>query len=297
MTFKRILRYGMTGSDVRYIRDLLLSLGYGPVGYSDVSGNVFDEAMLAAVKQFQRANLDLDGKQLFVDGIVGQKTWDAIVRAPVIERDTSLPATIGKLAGMALTPALARVSDPRRAFMLLALQFAYDPTVPAKYPHSLYIRGGNLYHTDLALNVITAARIDAGAKRQPAYYSNGRAEMMKAAVANNPGISGADCSGGIVGLLRKFALVRPTFDTIANALTGDRYSVAVSQDALLPGDYVGRPGHIGLYAGGGYVVEWMGGAYGCQLSILDDRRGYNFVSGRTVAKAPWTKFRRPDVFA
>ena len=177
-----------------------------------------------------------------------------------------------------------------------ALAFAYDPEVPAAYPHSLYIRGGNLYNTDLGINTITRARIEAGAKRQPEYYSGGSRDMMLRAVEQRPGITGADCSGGIVGLLRHFRFTAPGFDATANSLCANGHSTAIGRDDLRPGDWVGRDGHIGLYAGGGYVVEWMGKLYGCQLSKLDNRRGYDFVGRRMRGRGGWTKFRRPKYY-
>ena len=42
--------------------------------------------------------------------------------------------------------------------------------MPAQYPRSLYIRGGNLYNTDLTVNTITAARIEDGAWLADAPY-------------------------------------------------------------------------------------------------------------------------------
>ena len=66
--------------------------------------------------------------------------------------------------------------------------------------------------------------------------------------------------------------------------------------ALQPGDWVGRDGHIGVYVGGGYVVEWMGKLYGCQLSRLAARQGYDFVARRLRSRSGWTKFRRPRYY-
>lgn len=62
----------------------------------------------------------------------------------------------------------------------------------------------------------------------------------------------------------------------------------VEQTQLLPADLLHKSGHIGLYAGGGYAVEWMGGAYGCQLTKLNDRRGWNYVKGKMDRFSAWT---------
>ncbi len=296
MEFKRKLKYRMSGSDVLWIKQQLLALGYYAPSVEAVFNITYGLDTRSAVKTFQRENVDEDGNRLRADGIIGVKTWNAIVRAVSATPELTLPENIGKRAAAAIAPELARVGKIRQRLVLHALQFAYDPQVPAQYPHSLYIRAGNLYNTDLKRNVITSARIQSGAKRQPQYYNKGRKEMMLEAVRYNPDITGADCSGGIVGLMRHFELVKPTFDITADMMAGNRYSAAIAKEALRAGDWVGRSGHIGIYAGGGYVVEWMGGAYGCQLSRLGQRQGYSFTAHRLVGQSGWTRYRRPDAY-
>jgi len=70
----------------------------------------------------------------------------------------------------------------------------------------------------------------------------------------------------------------------------------VQKSALRAGDWVGRDGHIGIYVGGGYVIEWMGKLFGCQLTQLDNRRGYDFVGKKLRSKSGWTKFRKPKYY-
>ena len=293
MTFQRILRYGMSGSDVWYLKRRLFSAGYYDSAVTAVEKSRFGTDTLKAVRRFQSRNLDGDGKQLIADGVVGRKTWVAVERAALLERDAAIPANIGSSAAAAMTRDLSKIDADRAAMVESALQFAYDPAVPGKFPLSLYIWGGNLYDTNLMPNLITVARIDAGAKKQPQYYNGGRAQMMKAAVQTNPEITGADCSGGIIGLMRKNGIVKPTFDTTADTLTGNLYSAVITRQELRAGDWLGKTGHIGLYVGGGYAVEWAGGAYGCQLTPVDRRRAYDFVTGKMKNLAAWTKFRRP----
>lgn len=288
----------MSGTDVKYMKDALVKLGYLYKSTHDL----FGDDTLAAVEEYQRTHKDTTGKQLVVDGIIGPKTWAAIERDvaalgpdPTPE-PADIPANIGPIAAKAITAALSGISGTRRMVVLEALRYAYDPAIAAQYPYSLYIRGGNLYNTDLMPNTITAARIEAGAKSQPQYYAGGSKEMMLQAVAANPATTGADCSGGVVGLLRHFGCTTATFDATANTLCGNSHSTAVSRSTLKAGDWVGRDGHIGVYAGGGYVVEWMGQLYGCQLSQLDSRNGYDFVGKRLRARGDWTKFRRPKYY-
>ena len=305
MTFTKNLRHMATGADVKHMKDALVALGY----LQKSTHSLFGDDTLAAVRAYQRTHRDTEGRPLAVDGVIGRKTWAAIERDRAAvdgeqagekpepgEGAPDLPENIGPAAAAAIGAALRGVSGQRQALVRHALAFAYDPEVPAAYPHSLYIRGGNLYNTDRGINTITRARIEAGAKRQPEYYSGGSRDMMLRAVEQRPGITGADCSGGIVGLLRHFRFTAPGFDATANSLCANGHSTAIGRDDLRPGDWVGRDGHIGLYAGGGYVVEWMGKLYGCQLSKLDNRRGYDFVGRRMRGRGGWTKFRRPKYY-
>ena len=110
-------------------------------------------------------------------------------------------------------------------------------------------------------------------------------------------LSGADCSGAIVGLWRKFDLVVPTFDAIANRLLRAPLSHPIEKEELLPGDLVGFDGHIGLYTGAGRVVEWVGGAYGCQLTRLVGRCCWSFTEKKLIRmQKDFEVFTRPFFF-
>ena len=71
-----VLSKGSKGEWVKVLQKLLVSKGY------DVKGvdGVFGPNTLAAVKNFQKANTDVDGKKLTVDGVVGPKTWGALYK-------------------------------------------------------------------------------------------------------------------------------------------------------------------------------------------------------------------------
>ncbi len=296
MNFKRNLRRGMSGTDVRYIKELLLLTGSYRSGVTVIKKDVFGDDTLGAVRLFQRGHSDESGAALTVDGVIGAKTWAAVEAAQPPQAALSLPGNIGAGAAANIAPALESVSQMRRDLTLEALSYAYDPAILRDYPLSLYIWGGNLYNTDLTLNTVDAARIEAGAMRQPSYYSGGRREFMLAAVKAHPDITGADCSGGLVGLMRRFRLVEPHFDAAADSLCSVRHSVSCTRDELRAGDWVGRSGHIGLCAGGGYAVEWLGGAYGCQLTRIAERTGWNFLSGKLVSQRSWTRYRKPTYY-
>ena len=209
-------------------------------------------------------------------------------------------AGVGADALKAVAEALGRVSPLRRRLVEAALPFCYDPhgTEVAAFPKSLYIWGANLYGPDKELYCPTSASVELLAARKPAFFSGGRREMMLSALQNaaslGDSLSGADCSGAIVGLWRKLDLVAPRFDAVANRLLRVPLSYPVERADLRPGDLVGFDGHIGLYAGAGRVVEWAGGAYGCQLTRLTGRCCWSFPEKRLVRmRKDFEIFTRP----
>lgn len=290
MAMSRTLRLGCAGEDVLRLKQRLLENGSYDPRITQITTNVFGRDTRNAVMNVQAQHA------LKVDGIVGELTYAVLFpeeAAQIEQTRGEVPANIGSTAASAIEDALKGANAKRREIVLDALSFAYDPAIPREYPVSLYIRGGNLYNTDLAPNVISIARIRSGAKRQPEYYDGGRQEMMERAVKEDQQITGADCSGGVVGLLRHAGVVKPTFDMSADGFYRQSSMHRIEQEELQPFDLLHKSGHIGLYAGGGYAVEWMGGAYGCQLTRLTDRRGWNFVKNRTDRFGAWTSFLRP----
>lgn len=291
MPLTRMLRPGSAGEDVVRVKQRLLALGFYAPHITVLNSRAFGKDTLAAVKAFQVAH------GLTADGIVGPLTYAAL-----FPEETEIPPAqasggitqIGGSAWKALSAALEGTSEARRSIVLDALQFAYDATMPREFPLSLYIRGGNLYNADLLPNVITIERIQSGALRQPEYYDGGRQEMMERAVRQNPVITGADCSGGVVGLLRHAGVVKPAFDLAADGFAASKSMKRIEEDVLQPADLLHKSGHVGLYAGGGYAVEWMGGAYGCQLTRVSGRRGWNFVKRKEERFGAWTAFLRPN---
>ena len=292
MPLTRTLRYGSAGEDVLHVKQRLLALGCYDARITQLQSATFGRDTLKAVFAFQtRAGLT-------ADGVVGPLTYAALFpeeTPEVIPVDRgSMPAQIGDTAAAGIMTALANATETRRKIVLDALQFAYDATQKRNFPTSLYIRGGNLYNTDLLPNVITLARIASGAAHQPEFYDGGRREMMEQAVEQNPAITGADCSGGVVGLLRHAGVVKPTYDLAADGFEASGSVKKIEQGELLPADLLHKRGHIGLYVGGGYAAEWMGGAYGCQLTKLTNRRGWNFVKHTNDRFGAWTSYLRPS---
>ena len=212
-------------------------------------------------------------------------------------------AGVGEDALKAVNEALQSVSPLRRQLVETALSFAYDPhgTEVAAFPKSLYIWGANLFGPDKAVYCPTSASVELLAARKPAFFSGGRREMILSALQNAASLgdrlSGADCSGAVVGLWRKFDLVDGKFDAIANRLLKEPLSRPIQREELLPADLVGFDGHIGLYAGAGRVVEWAGGAYGCQLTRLTGRCCWSFTERKLIRmQKDFEVFARPFFF-
>ena len=298
MKLTRNLKKGMSGADVRFVKDALFSLGFYNSKIKQITNSTFGADTYVAVCKFQRA------KGLEDDGIVGPLTWTALEEALAAEKpakEVDFPSLdkmkhISATHRAAIAKDLANVSELRQKIVLEILNYAYDKDVPGE-PRALYIFGANLYDKDLKLNYADAAEIEKHAKRYPNYFNGGRKEWMLEQVKKNPKLAASDCSGMEVGYLREHKLVPNSFDTTANNLTTARqYSTPINKKDLKPGDWVGKAGHIGTYVGGGLVVEFYGGAYGCQLTELNNRRGWNFVAKRLEAGSPWTRFCRPTFY-
>lgn len=281
----RLIKRYVRGDDVRQVKDKLVELGYLEKATHDRFGN----DSYRAVKKYQQEH------GLEADGIVGPLTWASLFGDEPVP-DVPLPEHIKEPLASVLKKELAGVSKERRELCLLALTYATDAN-NADYPRGFYIRGANLFDTDLSLHEMTSARFSSYFRKtayEP-YYNNGRKEMMLLyAMAHDYKIPGADCSGFIVGLWRKHGIVKTGFDTTANSLYN---SYCTKTDNPTPGDLCWKSGHIGLYVGGGYAVEAAGGAYGIQIATATGKRKlYNFVSKKIDKLTGWTAYGDPKYY-
>ena len=311
--YTRVLKLGMSGNDVRYMKDCLFELNYYTSNITKISNSTFGNDTEKAVKLYQKNNKDTSNKALSVDGKIGEKTWGAIERdykngkkySGSEEKEESDSSTIDYSLDSythiksdkreKIEKDLAKVSDIRKKIVLEILDYAYDKDAGGDV-RALYIFGANLYNTSLKINYADNSEIDKAAKTWPEYFTGGRKDWMKEQVKRDSKLPAADCSGCIVGYMRKHKLVNSSFDTTANNLCSNSYSSSISKSELKPGDWVGKSGHIGTYVGGGYVVEFYGGAFGCQLTNLDKRQGYDFIDKKVENGSAWTKYRRPKYY-
>ena len=71
----RLLRAGSRGAEVELLQRRLLELGLRDIGGAD---GVFGDRTEWAVRQFQARSVDIAGRPLEVDGVVGPRTWNAL---------------------------------------------------------------------------------------------------------------------------------------------------------------------------------------------------------------------------
>lgn len=304
MEITRTLQYLSYGEDVRWLKDWLFKNGFYDSKIKKITNSRYGGDTVKAVKAFQRKY------NLTVDGIFGENSREKLYNLlkPVEEQKVTVEyvtakkyTRISKTVRNTINEALNsnKVDQIRKDVVLEALKYATDASIASqfKYPSSLYIRGGNLYNKDLKLNVISESYLNGKYKKTYASYcTNGRLEMMIKAVKDNPKITGADCSGGIIGILRKFKLISKSTDATANGLCGSGYSKTINKVDLVAGDFVGTNGHICLYVGGGYMVEWAGGEYGCQISKVSDRRCYSYTKKKLRKLGTCARYRRPKIY-
>lgn len=177
------------------------------------------------------------------------------------------------------------------------MQWAIDPLHPTATLRGFYIRAGKSYGTDLKPNIMSLEKLNkyfakSGYKQ---YYDGGRKEMMLAQSAED-GYNkiGADCSGFVTGIWRVTKVVSSGFAACANTLYNSKCTKR--SGSPVPGDLAWKSGHIGLYVGGGYVVEAAGGAYGIQLTKTSKRQVYNYVKKKLEKMSGWTYFGNPKAY-
>ena len=311
MEFKRTIKLGMSGSDVLYIKKKLFELGMYSNKIKRIRSNQFRKDSVEATEKFQNTYDSICEGPLEVTGTIYEACWEAIeaaargeIKPKVDPTPTPTPSPEPTPTGLLdsytwIKPSkrkliekdLENTCEMRRNICLEILKYAYDPEYrTGNEVRALYMWGGNLYNTDLKLNIATATKIEVGAKRYPKKYDGGRKEWMLSEVKKNPNLPASDCSGMEVGWLRKFKLTNNRFDQNANALGSTQFSIKCEIENLKPGTFAHRNGHLGTYVGGGYIVEFVGGAYGCQLTKRTDRKVWNFVEQKMHTFSAWEDF-------
>lgn len=315
MEFRRTIKLGMVGADVLYIKRKLFDLGMYDSKVKRIISNKFRIDSVNATKRFQETYDSVCEGPLEVTGTIYEACWEAIEAAargeikPKVDPDPEPEPTpepepqpepkkgmldsykwIKPSKRRAIEKDLLETNEMRRNICLEILKWCYDPDYRSGDVRALYMWGGNLYNTDLKLNIATAEKIEVGAKRYPDKYDGGRKEWMLSEVAKHDDLPASDCSGMEVGWLRKFKLVNNKFDSNADTLGSEKYSVKCEIKNLKPGTFAHRDGHLGTCVGGDYIVEFVGGAYGCQLTNRTNRKVWNFVEKKMHTFSFWKDF-------
>lgn len=307
VVYSKLLVKGSSGSDVKYIKNCLYELGYLTV---KPTHSIFGSDTEKAVKAYQSKNTyPPTGARLSVDGKVGEQTWQSIQQKMIVHNEQNKKNSTAHMLVMSEYPNitlanikkisadLVNVSEQRFNVVKECLKYAYDIDTRGPMFHAMYIYGSNLYTSGLKIQIATKEELTYRYNRNPSYFNDGRLDWMLNLIKQYPNMPASDCSGLEVGYLRKFKLVSSTWDKTANSMCSDSFSSAVYKSELMPGDWVGFNGHIGTYVGGGFVVEFVGGVYGCQLTKLNDRCAYDFKE-KTYRRmsSVWTKFRKPRYY-
>lgn len=252
---------------------------------------IFGPVTSEAVIQFQKY------AGIRVDGIVGPETRKAINKAIVDQSKGPLNALdfpyVSPTVISEINLSLAGETQLRIDLVAEVLHWVY--------PSGLYIIGANLYKPDLTVQVPTVEYINERAQSRPAYFTGGRKEFMikhyLECVQKGIPIACSDCSGLLVGIWRKAQVVSRTFDATANSIYRN-YCNGIAKSALRPADCVFRKTssgipHMGMYLGSQWTIEAVGGAYGIQLSKLNNHEVRNQMTGKIVDKPLFNLYGRP----
>lgn len=179
-----------------------------------------------------------------------------------------------------LAQCISAVNEKRQSICIEAVDLCTFNTEQNKQMKCAYIRGGNSYDKDLTPHCMTKSRLNTyfAKSAYSQYFDKGRKEMIER-FAKESGYTmlGCDCSGFIVGLLRKNKVVSSGYDATADNL----YKASKKTIALTSGNLVHKSGHCGIIVSSRYAVECVGGAYGLQMTDIEERKVFNFVSGKT----------------
>lgn len=104
---KRVLKYGMSGEDVKLVQTILQKEGY----FKGTPLGNFKKLTQDALLYFQNTHIDADGQFLEPDGKVGAKTWWALHNANGAAQRNFIPTDEGKQA-VASSP-----DTPRNKFL------------------------------------------------------------------------------------------------------------------------------------------------------------------------------------
>ncbi len=186
-----------------------------------------------AVRAFQQA------KSLDVDGKVGDKTWAALC--------ADADAVTGTITGKQLAAIFERFHAEKRGYV--------------------YGAQGELYTQELAEK--WHARAKAGSKSVPS--GRDKDSYFVGDCSKWIGTYVDDCSGSIVDAIRQY--IPDYADRTANGFkAGFKVGGTIGTLPERPGVALWYSGHIGVYVGDGYAIEFRGTDYGCVRTKVFERK-------------------------
>lgn len=298
---KVMISYGASLPIVKKCKDLLYTLGYLHAS----THNFFGRDTQRAVRTFQAVH------EIQVDGIIGKTTASKLLEAYLRHND---PNSGQQEIIYYLKPDDYPDIHPK---ILAAINMNLQDETPIRIalvkedlkwmmPHGMYVFGYNLYTSKLVPQSITESGLKKAANYYPGYYTGGRLnfqiDYMNYCNQNDIYLSGADCSGKIVGLYRKLGVFPPTWDSKAHWLY-HTYCKPIKESAMRPGDLLfkrtssGRIVHTAMYLGAGYVAEAVGTAYGIQITDNYDHVVKNYQKNKLERHTRFNVFGRPTFIA
>lgn len=144
--------------------------------------------------------------------------------------------------------------------------------VLAQNYHTVYVRGG-------MVDTLTNSFIDYKKRQYPESFSESRVKYLKSLVNSKPAYYGADCCG-IIKSYMFGGFNHPNYEASKDWNTEGMYKNSARKGKIdtipdIPGIIVYMLGHVGVYIGGGEVVECTWGDYGDGVVITPlDGRGW-----------------------
>lgn len=285
MRFTRTLQLGMSGPDVRLMKECLFRLGCYDSSFTRIRNAHFRVETVDAVHRFCRRFLPATP---FCPNEIDRALFLAILRENAKHLHIALPKQLASpILRRKIRTALLTTDNLRRSLALLAL--SYTEACPS-VSHTLCLYGANpLQQSDTATISALAACINARPKR----YSKRQIKALTALLHFKKDLHLLPCGvDALLYLWKRSSLLPKDFSACGFSLLLD-YCQKVPFCRLEPGDVVWGFSGLGLYLGGGYVWSCPSLDCGCRISSLTKPRAVWFTDQKEHPMFPWMLAFRP----